>query len=471
MNFGKNKKLVFIVGVAVLLLALYFITSGAGSQHSIAGINDTWYFFNEPFFAVPIAPLGYRFEEHTYDASSAGYYKEYYNTVENNTTKAFLTTSLKFDLRKQENTTEYFVKARATQTHSGSGRLYYSSTCYSSWGNFWNAANCTVNGCSGLTSVGSFSAGSPVTHQKTLISKSGTGSFGGCPTYVLWSKSSLDLGMRIASAEGATTRLDIVIECGSGQTKCDGTTYYTCSTSNKWVSQGKVAGKCGIQCTSNSNCSSNQYCSNYTCQNNTCSVGEETCSGSDYSVCRASSSGNYWSSAIPTQGKCGVVCIDGEQCSGTTLQVCQNYNWVNQGIVQGKCGVTCTSNGETKCDGTTYSVCENNVWASKGVVVGQCNVNCISGEKCVGFVNNVCENNQWIDKGNVIGKCNVACINLDVKCEGERYNVCESYKWRDYGPIGGKCGVVIVDPPNPIVELLNSLFDFIATILRSLGLN
>jgi hypothetical protein len=34
------------------------------------------------------------------------------------------------------------------------------------------------------------------------------------------------------------------VTCSSGQTKCEGTTYFSCS-SNNWVSQGLVNGKCG----------------------------------------------------------------------------------------------------------------------------------------------------------------------------------------------------------------------------------
>ena len=77
-------------------------------------------------------------------------------------------------------------------------------------------------------------------------------------------------------------------ECSSGQTKCEETNYYTCSN-GKWVNQGKVVGKCGVDCTYKSDCDSDgyvgsKYCSGnnvvqkyktYSCSNYKCSSSEQ----------------------------------------------------------------------------------------------------------------------------------------------------------------------------------------------------
>ena len=60
----------------------------------------------------------------------------------------------------------------------------------------------------------------------------------------------------------------VIIECTTGQTDCDGTTYYECSNNN-WVSKGKVVGECGYteeECTSDSDCESGEQCVNNVCQ-------------------------------------------------------------------------------------------------------------------------------------------------------------------------------------------------------------
>ncbi len=69
--------------------------------------------------------------------------------------------------------------------------------------------------------------------------------------------------------------------CTSSQTKCEGTTYFTCSNNN-WVSQGLVDGKCGYIGPAKS-CSSNSDCQSLTCGNwvATCSSGYCECKQSE----------------------------------------------------------------------------------------------------------------------------------------------------------------------------------------------
>jgi hypothetical protein len=74
--------------------------------------------------------------------------------------------------------------------------------------------------------------------------------------------------------------------CNTGDVKCVGTDSYSCGGSNfNWVNNGKVAGKCGIECTTNANCANknnqtlgcyngniNTIVSNGTCVSNICQV-------------------------------------------------------------------------------------------------------------------------------------------------------------------------------------------------------
>lgn len=49
-------------------------------------------------------------------------------------------------------------------------------------------------------------------------------------------------------------------DCTSGQTKCEGTISYTCSSSGSWQSQGVQLNKCGVNCIDNNDCQTNYVC-------------------------------------------------------------------------------------------------------------------------------------------------------------------------------------------------------------------
>jgi len=49
-------------------------------------------------------------------------------------------------------------------------------------------------------------------------------------------------------------------DCSSGQTKCEGSIYYTCNSGGSWQSQGVMLNQCNVNCIDNSDCSTNQVC-------------------------------------------------------------------------------------------------------------------------------------------------------------------------------------------------------------------
>lgn len=145
-------------------------------------------------------------------------------------------------------------------------------------------------------------------------------------------------------------------ECETGQTKCEGSTYFTCSN-YKWVNAGVTKGQCNVQCTAN----------------------EEKCEGLDSYGCEALT--YLWKLNGPVKGKCGVECTGNDnQCIGAEYQTCSSFKWLSNYNVVGKCGVECTS--ETKCTGNNYIACENFKFVDKGQVIGQCSVSCLSDLNC-----------------------------------------------------------------------------------------
>jgi hypothetical protein len=78
--------------------------------------------------------------------------------------------------------------------------------------------------------------------QKTLLSSLKDKNFYEGAAILFDSTSTAIRGVSYNEATGTTTA--ITATCTSGQTKCDGTTYYTC-VNNAWISQGLVDGKCG----------------------------------------------------------------------------------------------------------------------------------------------------------------------------------------------------------------------------------
>ena len=184
-------------------------------------------------------------------------------------------------------------------------------------------------------------------------------------------------------------------ECSPGDTKCVGYKYYTCGNYDsdpclEW-SSGKIKiGKCGVECTTNSDCPSRYTCSNYKCE---------------------------------FEGEC----YSGEtKCEGYYYYVCEDGEWDYKGIVIGKCGVEC-SLGKTKCEGYNYYECSNYKWKDKGKVIGKCGVECLEDRNCGettvsdnycynrnvyrNITKNICQNYKCIQQTEkkLIEKCKYGC--------------------------------------------------------------
>lgn len=115
------------------------------------------------------------------------------------------------------------------------------------------------------------------------------------------------------------------IECFEGETKCLGEESFICQN-YKFVSEGKIEGKCGYK---------------FLCENN-----ENQCTEDyHYMLCEI----NKWMDKGVIVGKCGVSygsiiiksCLeDMEACLSNNLLLCDNGLWIDKGLTMGKCGYT-----------------------------------------------------------------------------------------------------------------------------------
>ena len=137
------------------------------------------------------------------------------------------------------------------------------------------------------------------------------------------------------------------------QEKCDGASYSVCQESGKFiynfVSQGIIAGKCGVECTSDSGCPSiaivgEPFCSGmqllqatkkYSCQANKC-VAQDT--NTVLETC------DYKCDVVNNQAQCiARVCDEGSlRCNVDSVEVCQNNQFIfkeecSAGCLDGKC--------------------------------------------------------------------------------------------------------------------------------------
>lgn len=205
---------------------------------------------------------------------------------------------------------------------------------------------------------------------------------------------------------------------------CDGKDYLKCSRNklgdfiDGWDNLGRVIGKCGVECT----------------------VGQEKCEGTSYSVCEDSSYVNKGN----TVGKCGVVCNtentcdepvlgkicqEGDVYEKTQLKNCAVTECINIGFgynLLENCSEECTETFECQNDSDCDSgkVCSNGECSTQfhAFIISlfstseiPLNAYCssltdepceIGTENCTGFTLLKCENNQWENLGNVLGKCN-----------------------------------------------------------------
>jgi len=131
-----------------------------------------------------------------------------------------------------------------------------------------------------------------------------------------------------------------------------------------------------IGCFEDNECGENQACIDKKCVNlepaQQCNNRETKCDGKVYYICED----EFWVSQGKVIGKCSVECLSGEKCVSQEDYICENDQWENKGLIDGKCGYESES-GECitdaiKCDFKIYYVCENKRWVSQGQVDGKC---------------------------------------------------------------------------------------------------
>ena len=136
-----------------------------------------------------------------------------------------------------------------------------------------------------------------------------------------------------------------------------------------------------------------------------------------------------------SNGECIIPeCISGDKCVGNIYYVCENYKWVEKGIVKGKCGVMCISDADCPSDEVIEKTC-----------IGNSVYETVKDYSCINYQ---CQSKQvqklveTCDYGCSNGECIIPeCMPGDDKCVGNIYYVCENYKWVEKGKVVGKCGV------------------------------
>jgi hypothetical protein len=208
-----------------------------------------------------------------------------------------------------------------------------------------------------------------------------------------------------------------------------------------WTAYGQLGtGNCNsipvVECKANTDCLGTQFCQANKCVVKECENGLKMCNGNNQQVCE-----NYkWVNKGIIQNECGVECTVGTKCSGTDSVVCENYKYVNKGSIVTKCGVDCIS-GE-KCEGVTNYKCTNYKWVTENVVLGKCGAECSSGAtKCEGTDYYTCESSKFVSKGKVVNQCGIQCLGTEPNtCDGLKTVKCEDNVWKNDGIIKDSCG-------------------------------
>lgn len=138
--------------------------------------------------------------------------------------------------------------------------------------------------------------------------------------------------------------------------KCNGKYLQICSNS-AWTSGAKTIGKCGVECTSDSDCGNDGY------------IGSVTCSGKNrvqtYRTFDCSSNECDYDDDVNTLETCTYDCTNG----ACVTQVC--------------------TEGQLRCNGNDVEKCQSNLWNNQGT----CQYGCLNG---------VCNANPTCTEGNVI---------------------------------------------------------------------
>lgn len=174
-----------------------------------------------------------------------------------------------------------------------------------------------------------------------------------------------------------------VLECNAGQELCQESSLWICNTSSKgtsWQLVGIVPQRCNVaQIASDGKPISNSV--------GECATGQEKCDGKNFITCTTN---KLWLSQGTVMGKCGVECYSGEKCESKTTVSCQFNKWIQVGLVDGKCGYvapqpdTCTNSYDCGNAQSCSVTINGNYWCR--CTEGTCETPTISGDSSYQYI-------------------------------------------------------------------------------------
>ena len=306
-------------------------------------------------------------------------------------------------------------------------KLYIAYGKWDSWSDFWDYMDCEETSCSGGTKINN--------GEITLKTNS---------------EGYVRLPVIVCHGYDENSGWTAWKSAGYGWVTTDYSTYYQV-----------------VDCKSNSDCGSNQYCENNECNDIECLPTATKCVDNDYYACE-----NYkWKNKGIIINKCGIECLsdyscleDGytgnEYCSGYNVrQNYRDYSCVSykceyedtekdKGIIINKCGVNCLVNtdcglegfvGDKFCSGKdigqrykTYSCINYNCISTVEIkVVEECKIRCVDSICVLKEIGENCSSSEECNTGNCLEEtCSDSsweCL-TDVSCEEGYYcneNICE----------------------------------------------
>jgi len=191
-------------------------------------------------------------------------------------------------------------------------------------------------------------------------------------------------------------------ECENGDTKCEGNNYYVCKNHN-WDNQGKIVGKCGVECKENYDCSSGEICKDYKCVPDPCKyvTCEDKCQNSVRYYDGYCKDGECVYKTETCEFGCkGDFCAE-DPCKGVECNdKCENSIWYHDGhCVNGRCVYDSKDTCKYGCQG------EPNPMLAIIVGEGMCRDDPCKGVECPDYCINDDKNTLATGGKCVDGKC------------------------------------------------------------------
>jgi len=224
-------------------------------------------------------------------------------------------------------------------------------------------------------------------------------------------------------------------DCKNGDTKCERQDYYSCRN-HEWQNEGKIVGKCGVECESDYDCSSSEMCKDYKCIPNPCYgvTCEDKCQNSvRYSngYCESDTGECSYDTKTCEYGCLGKFCA-GDPCKGVICDdKCENSIWKHDGthtVIGSRCECKYTED-------TCQYGCKNEPLLAI-VTTGMCRSTPCEGVTCPDY----CSSTSLFTDGKCI---NGKCTNFkETKYSEECGFVSPWKKW--YVWVGGVIFIIII---------------------------